>query len=657
MTDSPSTARCASSTSTARWTADHTCVGIVVAVAFGLRIFRLGTQSLWGDETISVFRAYGSIGEITQAVPHEGTLPPLYYYLLHFWIPLAGDRETSVRFLSLVFGVLAIPLLYVLARRTLGRAAGMITAILGTVSPFWIYYAQETRTYALVTALVILAAYLLVRASDSDTLSAKVTGSSALLWCAYAVVAALAMASFYFAGFALAAMTLGLLVDRRKWPSIAIKCLLAQAGALVLLAPLLVYAGPSMLRESKSVSRASTSLPAVVHQLATTYNVGTSIDPSQAANVVLVAVALAAVGLVFSPWRQSLFWALFLIVPVLAIQQISFVPHAGWERYFIVASPAWYALVAAGLSVLFAKVGRRRVAASPKSALLGAAGWCVGVAAVVLLLTGIVPSLRHYYFDPTYWRNDLRGAERPVEAVATPDVAVIVNGPPQFPSFFYYFRKTIPWFELPAPHTVGEQTVATLDRRTKQYRGLWFVKYHPPDFDPGNWMEVWLDQHTYLISSRWVENLTYSLYVSDDPISPRVVGASTVGRRFGQDAELVSYRASVVRAQSDEYLLVTLSWRALRTPLDSPRVFAHLVDRNEKIVTQSDHYPEADLRPAPTWRPGEVMDDRFGLKLPANASGLGLYLAVGLYRADGSRLPVSNDSHSDGSLRLPLPGL
>src|SRR6185437_15893284 len=248
---SASLARRAPSEPASRWTDDHTCVAIVVAIAFGLRVFRLGTQSLWGDETISVFRAYGSIREITEAVPHEGTLPPLYYYLLHFWIPLAGDRETSVRFLSLVFGVLAIPLLYVLARRTLGRAAGIVAAMLATVSPFWIYYSQEARTYSLVTALVILAAYLLVRASDPATLSPRARGSATVLWCGYAVVAALAVASFYFAGFALAAVTLWLLVDRRKWPSLAIKCVLAQAGALVLLAPLLVYAGPSMLRESK----------------------------------------------------------------------------------------------------------------------------------------------------------------------------------------------------------------------------------------------------------------------------------------------------------------------------------------------------------------------------------------------------------------------
>jgi hypothetical protein len=169
---------------------------------------------------------------------------------------------------------------------------------------------------------------------------------------------------------------------------------------------------------------------------------------------------------------------------LLAIFEISFVPHKGWERYFITASPAWYALVAAGFNVLAeglpvrAISGIRRPATWPvlpslvvRSAksqrippLSSSAGEGpglrpvgVGVAALagLVLLAGMALSLHNYYFDPAYWRNDLRSAERPVEAFATKDAAVIVNGPPQFPSFFYYFRGTIPWFELPASHATA----------------------------------------------------------------------------------------------------------------------------------------------------------------------------------------------------------
>ncbi|HVC34842.1 MAG TPA: glycosyltransferase family 39 protein [Chloroflexota bacterium] len=678
----------------------------IVLVAFGLRVYRLGTQSLWGDETISVFRASGSLGEITEAVRHEGTLPPLYYYLLHLWVPLAGSTETSVRFLSLIFGVLAVPLLYVLVRRTLGARTGVLAAALATLSPFWIYYAQETRTYALVTALAILALYLLVRAGEPVTRrkgepaagrDEDVWTTNGALWVGYVVAAALALWSYYFAGFVLAAAVLWLLADRRRWPGVALRCVLAQVAVVLLLAPLLVYAGSSLVAQAKSVDRASVPLATVLHQLAFTFNFGTSIDQGQAARLVVVALALAGLGLLSRPRRQALFWGTLLAVPVLAVFAVSFVPHPGWERYFIAASPAWYALVAAGLNALWngphplapspsemergnrifpplhlrwrggegvrppgstaQKLATRRGNPAPLTIVVKVIGRLVTALASAALLLGIVPSLHNYYFDPAYWRNDLRSAERPVEAVATPDVAVIVNGPPQFPSFFYYFRKTIPWFELPASRTTGEQTLGTLDGLTKRYRGLWFVKYHPPDYDPNNYVEIWLSQHAYLVSSRWVENMTFSFYATDDPTSSHVVAAAPIGRTFATDAALVSYRASVVRAQDADYLLVTLSWRALRTPAQSDKVFAHLVDRQGKLVAQSDHFPEADFRPTSTWKAGDVMDDQFALKLPADDATRGLRLDVGLYHADGSRLPIQGDSSPDRSLSLVLPGL
>ncbi len=698
---------------TARWRGERGVVVLIVLAGFGLRVFRLGTQSLWGDETISVFRAYGSLAEITEKTRHEGTLPPLYYYLLHFWIPFAGSGETSVRFLSLIFGVLAVPLLYVLVSATLGRRVGTIAALIGALSPFWIYYAQETRTYAQVTALVILAIYLLVRAgadagpetpAGSTTAgeleplrpttplpgaTARPRASSRWLWVAYAVVAASALASFYFSGFALFAATAWLLTDRRRWPGTALRCLLAQIGVLALLTPLLIYVAPSLVVQAGSVSRAGVPLSTVLRQLAYTFDYGTSASQAQVKPLVAVALILAALGLISIPWRQSLFWGALLVIPVLAIFEVSFVPHPGWERYFVAASPAWYALVAAGLSTF--AFGLQREAAIrapwPRSSGLTSPGdarqrrrrssrertarstearrsW-IGIARVarlgvagaagVALMAGMASSLQNYYFDQTYWRSDLRDAEKPVEMPATPDVAVIVNGPPQFPSFFYYFRKTIPWFELPAPGASSEQTLRKLADLTRRYRGVWFVKYHPPDYDPNNFVEVWLDQHAYLVSSRWVENVTYSLYATDDPAAPRVVASASIGQKFGTAAELVSYRASVVRAQGGPYLLVTLSWRALETPSQSIKVFAHLVDQNSTLITQSDHFPEADLRPASTWRPGEIMDDRFALRLPDDYARRGLRLNIGLYRADGSRLTVPGSA--DSSLTIQLPGL
>ncbi len=89
---------------------------VITLAAFALRLFHLAQQSLWYDEAFSVFLAQMDLGAITARTAAD-IQPPLYYYLLHFWTVLAGSSEFSVRFLSLWFGVLTVPLVYVAARR------------------------------------------------------------------------------------------------------------------------------------------------------------------------------------------------------------------------------------------------------------------------------------------------------------------------------------------------------------------------------------------------------------------------------------------------------------------------------------------------------------------------------------------------------------
>lgn len=623
---------------------DLLCTLALVAIAFGLRVYRLGGQSLWGDEAISVFRAASSLAEITAEAPREGTLPPLYYYVLHFWMPLAGRSEVAVRFPSLLFGVLTVPLVYVLARRTLGTGTAVLAAGAAAVSPFWIYYSQETRTYAQVTALAVLALYLLARAGTD-----RPWAGSRWPWVAYSLVAALALSSYYFAGFVLAAGVLWLLADRRAWPEVAYRCVLAQAGAILLLAPLLLLVAPSLVSTAGSVSRGGIPLSTILQHLVVTFSFGSSVEAARVTPVVVVALLLIALGLVATPRRAAAFWFLTLVIPVLAIYAVSFNPHRGWARYFMTASPAWYVLLAAGLRALGTSRSR-----TTWSRLLRA---CCAATAAVALLLGVGASLWSYYFDPSYWRYDFRSAVRQVEAFDQESTAVVVNGPPRFPSFFYYFQGSIPHAELPSPGSSAARTIATLDDLAREHRGLWLVKYRPPDYDPDGLVEGWLGRNAHKVAMTWLENTTLGFYVTRDPEAPRVVASFPVAARFGEDAELVGYEAEVVRVGAVDHLLVTLSWRALRTPAEDLRIFAHLLDAGDARLAQSDHRPVDDLRPTWTWRPGETLEDRFALSLPSVEERDGLRLAVGLFRPDGRRVTPTTLGSPDGSLALPLPGL
>ena len=70
------------------------------------------------------------------------------YYLLHFWEPLVGTSEFAVRYLSLLFGVLTVAVVASAVCSSAGLRPALLAAFLASISPFWVYYSQETRMYA-----------------------------------------------------------------------------------------------------------------------------------------------------------------------------------------------------------------------------------------------------------------------------------------------------------------------------------------------------------------------------------------------------------------------------------------------------------------------------------------------------------------------------
>ena len=78
------------------------------AVALGV-VLRFVTRSpLWLDEALSVNIARLPLGDIPEALRHDGH-PPLYYFMLHGWMQAFGTGDIAVRALSGVLAVVALP--------------------------------------------------------------------------------------------------------------------------------------------------------------------------------------------------------------------------------------------------------------------------------------------------------------------------------------------------------------------------------------------------------------------------------------------------------------------------------------------------------------------------------------------------------------------
>lgn len=163
-----------------RWIA---CLLVFVGALASYGVFK--DYSYWADELFSVSASLESWQVLLDHWLLPDVHPPLYQLLLKSWILLFGDSEPATRSLSLVFALSTILFIvfYGTARRELKKY--LVFAALMSSMPFFLFYAQETRPYAL---MMFLSTVLTVTWLDLDK-----SGSTAsfVLFCAAALLLAL----------------------------------------------------------------------------------------------------------------------------------------------------------------------------------------------------------------------------------------------------------------------------------------------------------------------------------------------------------------------------------------------------------------------------------------------------------------------------------
>jgi len=143
---------------------------VIVLIGLFARIYQLSTQSMWLDEVGSVRLAQLTLPEIVQTLQGDNQ-PPLYFFILHYWIMPFGISAPAVRLLSVLFGVLAIPMIYLVGRQLFNEEVGLVGALILALSTFNIIYSQQTRAYALMVLLALLSAYFFLRFLQRSSLA------------------------------------------------------------------------------------------------------------------------------------------------------------------------------------------------------------------------------------------------------------------------------------------------------------------------------------------------------------------------------------------------------------------------------------------------------------------------------------------------------
>ncbi len=175
---------------------------LIMVLGLLLRLYHLDRESLWTDESFSVQHAGKStISEVISGVKETEAAPVGYYIILYGWIKLFGDSATSVRFPSVLFGLLAILILFLLVRKKYDVGTALVASFFLSTSMLQVLYSQEARIYSLFTLLVLSNAYFFM-----EIIRREKSGKKTAAW--YGLYGLSLLASLYTNYLGLAVMVL-----------------------------------------------------------------------------------------------------------------------------------------------------------------------------------------------------------------------------------------------------------------------------------------------------------------------------------------------------------------------------------------------------------------------------------------------------------------
>ena len=170
-------------------------LALILLVATGLRLFRLGYPSLWIDEIGQVLVAGLPFPQFWQGVERHHGAAPLDYLITKTTLLLGAHSDFSLRLPAALWGVLAVYWVYRLGKRFFSQEAGWLAALLLAVNPMHLFYSQEVRFYALFVFLVLLNVEIFGEAWKRNRTR---------WWLFYAITALLMLYSHYYGAFVIA---------------------------------------------------------------------------------------------------------------------------------------------------------------------------------------------------------------------------------------------------------------------------------------------------------------------------------------------------------------------------------------------------------------------------------------------------------------------
>ena len=324
----------------------------------------------------------------------DGVNPPVYYLSTKIFVDMWGDSEMVLRMFSIIGGVSAVYVAWLLGKKAGGYAGGLAGMWFMAFHPMAIHYARDARPYALVLALATLLVYVFMRLRRE---------SSKPLWVSAFTLLALGQMSHYFFFVLGGVILLMVLTEIREKPMFFRYWTLVWIAAFLPLAGWLAW---YFSQPTPSLGIGWIQKPAIAEMFGTWWNLlsgygGVFSLPSTIFGLVSIGVVTAGVLLAKNRTESLRILLVGLVVPVIVVLVISQRRSVFVDRYFIVFLPVVVYLFALGAQELVL-----RFAGLNQNILSNRMLW---VATPLILLSIGIWSGWQVHEDDKYSREDWRG--------------------------------------------------------------------------------------------------------------------------------------------------------------------------------------------------------------------------------------------------------